>query len=868
MNIRTRTLFILSVLCLCTAITEAQTITISAPSQVEAGRNFRLSYTVSDKDARDFKTGSFPDGIEVVAGPYSSTQSSYQFVNGKATSSSSVTYTYTLYAAKNGTYTIPEATARVDGKEIKSSTAQVSVVGTASQSNGSNSQQNQKQSKKQQQNDTQTKHSGKNISKDDLFVTVTASKKRVYEQEPILLTYKVYTLVNLTQLEGKMPDLTGFHTQEIPLPQQKSFHVEEHNGKQYRCVTWSQYVMYPQMTGKLTIPSITFKGIVVVQNRFIDPFEAFFNGGVGYEEVKHDVTAPAIDIDVMPLPKRPDDFSGGVGSLSIKASADNTAVKAGEPITVHVETSGTGNLKLLKQPDITVPKDFDKYDPKVTDKTRLTTHGLEGSMIYEFLIVPRNQGKYTIPPVELVYFDLTAKDYKTVRTEPITLDVAKGDGTSSDIVDYSADRDSDIRPIKRGTTTLSATSHFFFASAAYWIAIAALIIAFILLLAIFRNRAAANADVVKARGKKANKAATKRLKAAAKLMSNGKQNEFYDEVMRALWGYVGDKLNIPVERLTRDNITEKLANRGIETQTIDTFIGALDECEFERYAPGDAAGNMEKTYSSAMEAITQIETSLKTSKKRKAKSGAQAMTILIVMLATASTTLAATKEQADAECTKGNYQEAIALYEEILDEGVSAEVYYNLGNAHYRTGNITQAIIAYERALALAPGDSDIRFNLQFVNNKTIDKIAPRSEMFFVTWYRSIIRVMSVDGWARTAVASLAVALLLLLLFLFSSHERIRRAAFYGSVVLVAIFLLSNLFAYQQKRQFAQHDYAIVTSPTVNVKKTPATNSEDVFVIHEGTKVDITDDDMDDWRAIQIADGREGWISTADIEEI
>ncbi len=199
---------------------------------------------------------------------------------------------------------------------------------------------------------------GSAISGSDLFIKVSANKKRVHEQEPILLTYKVYTQVELTQLEGKMPDLKGFHNQEVPLPQQKTFHTETVNGRPYKCVTWSQYVMYPQMTGKLEIPSITFKGIVVQQNRNVDPMEAFFNGGSGYVEVKKDIKAPGITLQVDPLPQRPANFSGGVGKFNISACLDKKEIKAGEPITLRVIVGGIGNLKLLKQPVVEFPEGF------------------------------------------------------------------------------------------------------------------------------------------------------------------------------------------------------------------------------------------------------------------------------------------------------------------------------------------------------------------------------------------------------------------------------------------------------------------------------------------------------------------------------
>ena len=840
----------------------SQVIRVSTPSRVEAGENFRVSFKVTTQDVDDFRSGLHStDVVEVIAGPYTSSESSFQMVNGHTSSSSSITYTYTLYAAKSGVYNIPAAHARVGGKQISSRPAKVTVVGSA-QGRGNNS-------PKMHEDDNYQPHmkaAGSAISGRDLFIKVSANKKKVYEQEPILLTYKVYTLVDLTQLEGKMPELTGFHTQEIPLPQQKSFHIERVNGKPYRTVTWSQYVMYPQMTGKMEIPSITFKGIVVQQNRSVDPFEAFFNGGSGYVEVKRNIVAPSIKIDVLPLPHKPANFSGGVGKFNISAQLNKNELKAGDPLSLRIVVGGIGNLKLIKQPVVNFPKDWDKYDPKVTDKTKLTSNGLEGNMIYDILAVPRNQGHYTIPPVELTYYDTSLNQYKTIKTQSFEIEVAKGDGSRSSVVDYSKDQPKDIKDIKKGEAELHSVDNFFFGSVGYLMSLLIPFAAFVALLVIFRKRAIDNADLVKMKGKKANKIATKRLRQANKLMLAGKTNEFYDEVLRALWGYVGDKLNMPAEKLSRENISEKLQSHNVDDNTISKFVSAIDDCEMMRFAPGDPEGNMNKTFESAMTAIMEIENVMK-KKSNKAKASGFSFVLMILMLMPLSVN-AITKQNADDEYAKGNYQQAIKDYQEILKTGVSSEIYYNLGNAYYRTDNITQALLAYERALQLSPGDNDIRFNLQYARSKTIDKITPETEMFFVTWYNSLVNFTSVDRWANTAIVSIVMALLLILVFLFAPQMWARKSGFYGSAAFLLLFAFANLFAFQQKHELETKQGAIVIAPTVNVKKTPAASGTDVFVIHEGTRVDITDRGMKQWRGIKLADGREGWLKTSQIEEI
>ena len=847
---------ILLMMVMTTAFAVAQTLTASAPSRVSVGEQFRLSYTVNTQNVSDFRAGNIPAEFEVLIGPNRSMQSSYQMINGHTSQSSSITYTYIVAATKGGSYTIPAAHVVVDGKKIASNALTIKVIG----STGSNS---------RPYNDDEgeeVREMGSRISGSDLFIKVSANKKRVYEQEPILLTYKVYTLVQLSQLRGDMPDLKSFYTQEVDLPQQKSFSLETVNGRPYRTCTWSQYVMFPQTTGKLHIPAITFEGVVIQQNRNVDPFEAFFNGGSGYVEVKKKIEAPGIEIQVDPLPQRPATFSGGVGKFNISAQLDKTETKANDPITLRIIVSGTGNLKLIKQPVINLPKDFDKYEPKVTEQTKLTTAGIEGSKIYDVLIVPRHQGKYDIPPVEFTYFDTNTKRYETVKTETFHLDVAKGSGASA-VSDFSGqdelqELNKDIRFIKTGEADQHLTGDFFFGSTAYWITIAALVLVFITLFVIFRQRAIDNANVTAMRGKKANKVATKRLKQAARLMTDNKPGEFYDEVLRALWGYVGDKLNIPVAQLSHDNISSKLAERGVHQSIIDKFIGALDECEFERYAPGDPKGNMSKVYDKAMLAIEKIEEVM----KRGGRKSVVTIAMLLMLLPMAAN--AATKAEADSAYVNGNYQEAIKAYESLLKQGESAELYYNLGNAYYRTENITRAVLNYERALLLSPGDGDIRFNLQIARSKTIDKIVPESEMFFVTWYRSLVNIMSVDGWGRMALVSLALVIVLFLVYLFSARVWVQKVGFFGGGFLLFVFVLSNFFAWQQRQQLLNREGAIVVAPSVTVKSTPAQNGTDLFILHEGTKVVITDSSMKSWREIRLADGKKGWIESKKIELI
>ena len=845
----------------CVLTVNAQVISVSAPSKVSAGENFRLSFTINTDDVDDFRAGSIPSGLEVIAGPYTSQQSSYQIVNGHTSRSSSITFTYTLYADKPGTYTVSGAKARVGGKTIASHHVIIKVGAGSRHGNGA----------PQMHEDAEPRmsSSGK-ISANDLFVKVSASKRRVCEQEPVLLTYKVYTLVDLTSLDGKMPDLKGFHTQEVPLPQQKSFHLEKVNGKNYRCVTWSQYVMFPQMTGKLSIPSITFKGIVVQRNNSVDPFEAFFNGGSGYIEVKRNIVAPGIDIQVDPLPKRPVDFSGGVGHFTISAQLNHKTVKEGEPLTLRVVVGGIGNLKLIKQPVVDFPKDFDRYDPKVSDKTKLTANGIEGNMIYDYLVVPRNRGDYTIPAVSLTYYDTSTNSYKTIKTQPLQVKIEKGDGNKTTVDDFS-DQPKDIKPIKTSDEDVVGVYTSFVGSGSYWLWLVLPFVVFVAVLVVFRKRALDSANIVASKQKRATKVATKRLKTAYRLMKAGRSGEFYDEVLRALWGYVGDRMNMSVESLSRENVVEAFEARNVQKETTEKFVHALDECEFERYSPGDPAGNMNKTYESAMIAIMDIENTIKTAKKKVA---APVLLALITLLFAATTATAApakvaiTKVDADKEYAKGNYLQASKDYSDLLKVGESVELYYNLGNCYYRLGNITKSIIAYEKAHRLSPSDRDVTFNLEFVREKTIDKIERQEKNFFSAGYTMLQNLMDMNAWARLSIVAFFACLGMAMLFLLGRDEWMRKLGFYVALLSVFVFVFSTLFAWQQKHNFDARDRAVVVAPSASVKQTPSDSSADAVVVHEGTAVQIVDRTMSDWYSVKLDDGKEGWLKRNSLEII
>ena len=589
------------------------TLKVQAPSQAEVGQRIRISYVANTQDIEDFQVGDFT-GFNVLYGPSTSRSSSFSMSNGHTTQSSSVTFTYTVVPTSEGTLKVPAATIKVDGKSVKSGTPSIEVL-PASQQQGGQPQNQQQGGNSRQQRQQQAQSSSGQISGNELYMTVTANRKKIYEQEAVMLTYKLYTLVNIQQISGEMPQIDGCHVQELDREAQLSLRYERVNGRNYGTAVWKQYVIFPQKTGKIKIPAITFDTQVEVQNHSMDPFDIFFGGGSLSQMVRKQIVAPAVEIDVQPLPTpKPDGFSGAVGKFSVSATLTPEQINANDAATLRLVVTGQGNMKLMKAPTIRFPQDFEVYDPKENNKTQNTSTGAKGSITYDYVVVPRHGGKFSIPPVEFCYFDPEQERYNTVRTDSFHLAVAKAKGHQ---VAYTREQEdlnvlsNDIRFIKLNEFESEETDDFF-GTSAYWLsyllAFAAFVVAFLWL----RHQQKLNPNSWSVKGKKAGKVASRRLKQASKLMRTKDDAAFYDEVMRALLGYAGDKLSLPTNELTKDNVIAKLTERGVEQGVVDSFIAVLSDCEFARYAPAsDTNLAKERIYQQASDVITQMNASMK-----------------------------------------------------------------------------------------------------------------------------------------------------------------------------------------------------------------------------------------------------------------
>ena len=580
--------------------------TASAPDAVVVGDQFRLSYTVNTIKVRDFRVPSIK-GFEVLMGPNRSQR--MQSING--VTNNSITFTYILMATAEGEYSIPGATITADGNQMVSNSVKIKVLppdktGNTADGKGTASSGNQS-------------GTSSSVSNQDLLITATANKTNVYEQEAFLLTFKIYTRESQLRFENvKLPDFKGFHSQEIEMPANAKWSQEHYKGKNYFTTVYRQFVLFPQQSGKLTIEPARFDATIAKAVQSDDPFDAFFNGGSNYVNVSKVIVTPKITVNVNPLPAgKPANFSGGVGEFSITSSINSKEVKTNDAITIKLVISGTGNLKLIANPEIKFPEDFDVYDPKVDSKVRLTQEGLSGNKVIEYLAIPRHAGVYKIPGVSFSYFDIKSKSYKTLNTEDYEVKVEKGAGNADQVIANFTNKEDlkvlgeDIRYIKLNDVKLQPKDNLLFGSLLYWLFYIVPAMVFIVFFIVYRKQAAENANVAKMRTKKANKVATKRMKLAGKLLAENSKEAFYDEVLKALWGYISDKLNIPVSLLSKDNVEEKLRDYGVSDELIKDFLNALNECEFARFAPGDESQAMDKVYSSSLEVMSKMENSIK-----------------------------------------------------------------------------------------------------------------------------------------------------------------------------------------------------------------------------------------------------------------
>lgn len=837
---------------------------------VSEGEQFNLTFIIEGENAPSDFTWEPSDAFQVLWGPQSGRSTSISIVNGKKTKSVQSTYTYVLRAMSAGNHIIPAAKADVKGKTISSSAVSVEVVKSGAAASASSSQsaaQSSAQSASSSQNQTA-----------DIFLVLDVNHKDVVVGEPIIATLKLYQRVNIAGFEGvSFPSFNGFWSQELEAPSNIEFERETYGGAIYNAALLRKFVLIPQHQGTITIDPAEL--VCLVQIRVSSGGSSIFDGFFDdYKTIRQKAVSKPVNIRVKPLPAgAPASFAGGVGQFFISARLSKDEIKTHEAASLIVTISGQGNVSLLEAPKVNFPPDMEVYDTKISDN--VAQGGLKGSKVYEFPFIPRSYGDFEIEPIKYTYYDIRQHAYVTLQTEPLTIKVERGNEQEAggQIVMPAGKKDvrnigTDIRFIKVNDPGLVAKGAFFVGSLWFWLVSFIILLLAFVLWASLRKVARNRADVAGTKRKKATKMALKRLQLAQTFLKQGLKTAFYEELHKALLGFVADKLNMPIADLSHEKITENLTLRGVGQEYVDSFIGLLNTCEFARYAPDSGNGTMEGYYNSALEVISSIDSEMKTN-KTSGKSGVLAVLLLMTIPFAAS---AQESEYVDSlwngavqAYTDGRWQDAVDGFEQIEAMGLeSASLYCNTGNAYYKSGSISKAILNYERALKVDPSYEDARYNLEFMNALIQDQIDPVPDFILAVWMEKVCRIMDSDAWAVVFLILLAVIGAMVLLFLLSPAVAGRKVGFSIGIVAAVFAAFAISFSIWQKNDYENMDGAVVMNPVASVKSSPSSeSSQNLFVLHEGTKV-LVIDQVGSWYNIELADGRQGWIRSTDIEII
>ena len=582
----------------------AQDISIKAeyPSVVNAGEQFSVMWTVNSGGG-EFAAPSF-NGFMKLIGPQTSYSSSTQIINGKISQQTSYSYVYYLQSVKEGRYVISPAEFTYKNKTYASDSMYIEVIGTTAQHQNVPSAGN-----------AGAAASDAELAGNDIFLSLSLNRKEVYIGEYIAASVKLYTRVNLSGInEIKYPPFNNFLKSDIPTPPLTSLKQENVRGTIYGTGVVQQFILYPQVTGEIEIDPVQISVLVQKKSSQSDPF--FGDFFTSYQTVPRAVASLPLKVNVKALPGiKPADYSGVVGQLNIKAVLSKDTVIVNDPVNLIITVSGSGNLKVAESPELKLSPDIEVYDPKITDDIKNSMNGTTGQKTFEFLLIPRHNGDYRIPPVTYSYFNPLSGRYEKLTTQEFLFHARKGSeqnnagitvygGVSKEDVKYLG---KDIRFIKSEPGNLSRVSKIILARRSFYSAYAFATLTFLIILFLRREHIRRNSDITQVRNRKAGKIAAKRLHIAALCLKNDEIDRFYEEILKALWGYLSDKLNIPVSEMTRSNANMALTDKGIDDQLLDSLKSILDTCEYARYAPSSSESGASDIYEGASLFIKSVE---------------------------------------------------------------------------------------------------------------------------------------------------------------------------------------------------------------------------------------------------------------------
>ncbi len=846
---------------------------------VKVGERFRIVYELN-AEGRSFATPNFGK-LQKLSGPNTSSSSSIQIINGSYQQSYSQTYTFVVQATAVGEVKIPPASVKVKGKTYKSNSIVIKVVKGNSSQQGTSGKNTQSSS-----------HDGV-LQDDDIYIKASISKKNPYIGEQIIVTYRIYTKVPVSNLSmKKSSSFRGFWSKSLTDDNtQYKQSTEVINGKEYTTAIIGKYALFPQKTGELTIDPAEMECVVQLRTqskrrRSNDPFEDFFNDPFfnrNVKNIKASLKTKPIKLNVRVLPQKgkPEGFTGAVGSFNFTDNLDNNQLKANEALTLTIGISGRGNLELINAPEIQFPSDFETYDPKTSSNIKTSASGLSGRKKFEYLAIPRNAGDFVIAPVTFSYFNPKDNKYHSYSSERYSIHVEKGDNATGGGITYSSSAQEDIRfigqdihHIKITAAELKPVGAFLFASTSYYLLISLPVLFLLLFIVFWKRREKQKGNEGMMKNRKANKIAKARLQKAAKYKDADNDKAFYDEIAQALWGYIADKFNIKQSVLSIETVKESLKEKGVNDEVIGNFLNTLNNIEFARFAPGDSSGKMKTIFDEAMHAITQAEKAL--SKGKPASGSAKKITLfsfLIMMLFASNYGFSQDDPQgllasANNAYTEGLYDSALNVYHLIEEQNLeSGGLYYNMGNAYFKNNDLASAILYYEKAKKLAPNDEDIEYNLGIANSMIVDKIEKVPVLFYKNWWNYFYNLLNANTWTIISIGIWIILLFFVGVFALTKSRSTKKLSFYFGLLFLFLSIGTFGLASQKYYYTKEHKEAIIFTPTITVKSSPTLNAVDLFVVHEGTKVTILDQ-IKSWIKIKIPDGSTGWLPEESLRTI
>lgn len=574
------------------------------PSVVMAGQQFNITFTVNSGGG-EFSAPLFT-GFYKLMGPQSSYSSNTQIINGKMTQETTYSYIYFLQAIKEGRYTLGPAIFKVRGKTFTSDSIHIEVVGNGSTGQNASA-----------QGSPRATESGIAPSGEDIFVNLTLNRKEVYLGEYIVATVKIFTKVNISGInEVKFPSFNGFMKSDLVTPPLTSLQQENINGTTYGTGVIQQFLLFPQITGDVTIDPVQITVLIQQKSASSDPF--FGDFFAQYQNVPKAIASQAMKIKVKPLPGvQPENFSGIVGKLDLKATLSKDSVNVNDAVNFKIAISGSGNLKVAAAPLLKLPPDIEVYDPKITDDIKNGLNGTTGQKSFDYILIPRHYGDFTIPPLSYSYFNTTTGKYEKLTTQEFHIHANKGNEQNSGITVYGGVSKEDVKYVGKDIRFIKSVPGMMFKAGniivnrrSFLSIYAFVLFIFFIILFLRREHLRRNSDLSLVRNRKAGKIAGKRLRLASECLKKDDIDKFYEEILNALWGYISDKLNIPVSDLTRTNAISALSERGISDERIESLNKLLDTCEFARYSPSKSGAEAATIYDGASQFIRSVENSI------------------------------------------------------------------------------------------------------------------------------------------------------------------------------------------------------------------------------------------------------------------